>query len=97
MFEKFANVVIGPFSGGFIQLTSLSFVAFGVELDFNTIAIVIGVTSSLLGLLISWRSAKVQKTTNLKELELAEKELRKLKIEEMILKSKNPELFKNEN
>ena len=94
--EKFAHVANGLFSGQFIQLGSISFVWAGFEFDFNSVVLFIGILFSLLGLVISFRSYQIQKVTNLKQLELAEMELQKVKLESELIIKENPEL-KNGN
>lgn len=91
--EKIAHAVSGLYNGVIIQLTSISFVLFGIEMDLELIFIAIGVMFSGIGLLITWRSAKTQNIANQLEIQVKQKELEELALQREIFKKEHPEFF----
>jgi len=94
MLDKIVNSAASQFSGQLLQLGSISFVWFGVEFDFNSLAIFVGLMFSFIGLLISIHSARIHKQTSKKEEELAVLEMEKILMEKKVLEQEHPELFK---
>lgn len=83
--EKVAHTALEHINGQILQIGGLSFVFFGLEVDLEQVFVVIGVIFSFIGLLITHRSAKVQKKVNLLEIEVNRQELENLKLEREIL------------
>lgn len=94
MLDKLVNSAASQFSGPLLQLGSISFVWFGVEFDFDSFAIFLGLMFSFIGLLVSIRSARIHKQTSKKEEELAMLEIEKILMEKQVLEEEHPELFK---
>lgn len=94
MIDKLVNSAASQFSGQLLQLGSISFVWFGVEFDFNSLAIFLGLMFSFIGLLVSIHSARIQRETSKKEIELAKLEIEQILREKQLFEHEHPELIK---
>ena len=93
MIDKYVAVVVSHFNGSLIQLSSIVPLSLGISLNLETIGLILTVLLSLSGFIVTVISTSKQKKVFDKEMEVAEREIEHLKIQNEIHKIQHPELF----